>query len=250
MEELDLELFLNRFKNQHVDFYRFPGNYGDSLIWHGTKLLLARLNISEHYVEIDSPKKFNTLFVDGGGNLIDYYTDVRNFLTKKSNLYEEIVILPHTIFGPEQVKVLNQVNSKLSVFCREKQSANNLINKLEKSKVFLWHDCAFYNDFKHLWRDGDGTAYFFRKDRESHLNLNLDNNTDISLNGWAKKPLENFLEAILQYSEVHTDRLHVAIAATLLNKKVYVYPNSYYKNKAVYQYSLKNFSNTQFRDSL
>src|SRR3989344_3377556 len=92
MEEVDLNKFLEKYRDTKVDFYRFPGNYGDSLIWHGTKILLNKLNISENYVEIDSPKINNVLFIDGGGNFIDYYSDIRDFLTKNHGFYKEIVI--------------------------------------------------------------------------------------------------------------------------------------------------------------
>ena len=47
----------------------------------------------------------------------------------------------------------------------------------------------------------------------------------------------NFLE---EYKVVNTDRLHVAILASLLGKEVNFYPNSYTKNEAVYNYSLFN----------
>lgn len=43
MKEFDLEKYLEKYKNTNVDFYRFPGNYGDSLIWHGTKVLLINM---------------------------------------------------------------------------------------------------------------------------------------------------------------------------------------------------------------
>jgi exopolysaccharide biosynthesis predicted pyruvyltransferase EpsI len=84
MEELDLKIFLEKHRGQNVDFYRFPGNYGDSLIWHGTKILLKELDITENYVEIDSIRNNDTLFIDGGGNFVDYYSDVRDFLIAKS----------------------------------------------------------------------------------------------------------------------------------------------------------------------
>jgi exopolysaccharide biosynthesis predicted pyruvyltransferase EpsI len=117
MKELDLETYLRKYKDAGVDFFRFPGNYGDSLIWHGTKILLSALNISEHYVDFSSPKYHDVLFIDGGGNFVDYYSDVRRFLIKKPALYHEIIILPHTIFGEMQIEVLNNISSNLTVFC-------------------------------------------------------------------------------------------------------------------------------------
>ncbi|HUD01592.1 MAG TPA: hypothetical protein VMR37_04650, partial [Rhabdochlamydiaceae bacterium] len=55
------------------------GNYGDSLIWHGTKTLLNSLNISENYVEISSPLEE-----------INKYSD-----EERPVIFECVNILPH-----------------------------------------------------------------------------------------------------------------------------------------------------------
>ena len=248
MKELNLKNFLKIYQNQSVDFLRFPGNYGDSLIWHGTKILLSSLNISEQYVDISSPKYNNVLFIDGGGNLVSYYSDVKEFLIKKSSLYDEIIILPHTIFGKKQVEVLNDISSKLTVFCREKVSAEFLENRITHGDVYLWHDCAFYNSFENLRRKGSGILNAFRSDIESSKYAIPASNIDISRDRYAQKPLDEFTNTINRYHYVNTDRLHVAIAAVLLDKEVKLYPNSYYKNKAVFDYSLKRFPNIIFGD--
>jgi exopolysaccharide biosynthesis predicted pyruvyltransferase EpsI len=55
------------------------------------------------------------------------------------------------------------------------------------------------------------------------------------------------LRFINRYTKIETNRLHVAIAAALLGKDVALYRNSYYKNEAVYKYSLeKQFSNVRW----
>ena len=248
MKEVDLKKFLEKYRNTQVDFYRFPGNYGDSLIWHGTKVLLNELNISENYVEIDSPKNNGVLFIDGGGNFVDYYSDVRDFLTKKPDLYREIVILPHTIFGDKQINTLNNLSSDITIFCREKVSFDFVKQNLLKGGVYLWHDCAFYNSFPKL-PDGRGTLNVFRKDRESVVDNIPEFNNDLSYNGYATKPLDELINSLEQYKEINTDRLHIAICATLLGKKVNFFPNSYYKNQAVFNYSLRDFPNISFKES-
>ena len=245
MREFDLRKYLDKYKNTKVDFFRFPGNYGDSLIWHGTKILLLSLNISEHYVDISSPKYNDVLFIDGGGNLVDYYSDVRDFLIKKSALYDEIIILPHTIFGEKQIEVLNNISSKLIVFCRERVSAKFLEDKLTHGEVYLWHDCAFYNQFPQV-SFGEGALNIFRSDKESILSTQPESNNDLSYNGYATKPLNELIGILQKYAQVNTDRLHIAIASTLLGKQVKLFPNSYYKNKAVFDYSLKKFPNISF----
>ncbi len=42
------------------------------------------------------------------------------------------------------------------------------------------------------------------------------------------------------YQTIHTNRLHMAIAGGLLGKEVHFFPNSYFKCKAVYEYSIKD----------
>ena len=249
MEEVDLKKFLEKYRDTKVDFYRFPGNYGDSLIWHGTKIVLNELNISENYVEIYSPKINDVLFIDGGGNFVDYYSDVRDFLTKNRDFYKEIVILPHTIFGDEQINTLNNLSGNITVFCREKVSYNFVKEKLLKGNVYLWHDCAFYNAFPKS-PDGIGALNTFRKDKESIFNNVPNANNDLSYNGYATKPLDELIDSLKQYEEINTDRLHIAICATLLGKKVNLFPNSYYKNEAVFDYSLRNFTNISFKTSV
>lgn len=247
MEENDLREFLKRFENSNVDFFRFPGNYGDSLIWHGTKKLLASLNIGERCIDIDSPKHNNVLFIDGGGNFVDYYSDISDFLIKKPNLYKEIVILPHTIFGEKQVQILNNISSSLTVFCRERISAEFLRDRITRGSVYLWHDCAFYNEFPQV-PEGIYTLNAFRSDKESKTRTLPESNTDISFDGYATKPLDGFIDILKGCKRINTDRLHVAIGAALLGKQVRLFPNSYYKNRAVFDYSLKKFSNVSFID--
>ncbi|KKR45545.1 MAG: hypothetical protein UT81_C0011G0009 [Parcubacteria group bacterium GW2011_GWA2_40_14] len=248
MEEVNLKKFLEKYRDNKVDFYRFPGNYGDSLIWHGTKILLNELNIIEDYVEVSSPKNNDVLFINGGGNFVDYYSDVKNFLIEKKDLYKEIVILPHTIFGDKQIDILNNLSGDITVFCREKISFKFVKENFTKGNVFLWHDCAFYNEFP---KDpsGKGVLNAFRSDKESKLDTTPELNEDISYNGYATKPLDDFINTLKKYEQVNTDRLHVAIGATLLGKQVKLFPNSYYKNKAVFDYSLKRFPNVSFGEN-
>jgi exopolysaccharide biosynthesis predicted pyruvyltransferase EpsI len=61
---------------------------------------------------------------------------------------------------------------------------------------------------------------------------------------FSSRRLLNFIN---QYQEIRTNRLHIAVSAALLGKKVKMYPNNYFKCEAVYQYSLKDkFKNVQW----
>ncbi|WP_216639019.1 hypothetical protein, partial [Flammeovirga sp. SJP92] len=73
------------------------------------------------------------------------------------------------------------------------------------------------------------------------------NDISVTLNnaGWwrsanCKSVVDSFFNYINEYQAVHTNRLHVAIAASLLDKEVTLYEGNYYKNRAVYEFSLSN----------
>jgi exopolysaccharide biosynthesis predicted pyruvyltransferase EpsI len=100
------------------------------------------------------------------------------------------------------------------------------------------------------------TLHCFREDAEKSGVKLPDDNIDLSGLLKHKKVINRanafwvcnqFLRFIDSFPKVKTNRLHVAIAAALLNKRVYLYKNSYYKNEAVYKYSMENrFPNVEF----
>ena len=87
------------------------------------------------------------------------------------------------------------------------------------------------------------------------IRITYDNN-DISdifkNNAWkksykeCKKTALRFFDYLAKCDTINTNRLHVAIAGSLLNRKVFLHDNSYYKNRAVYDYSLKKNPNVVF----
>ena len=54
------------------------------------------------------------------------------------------------------------------------------------------------------------------------------------------KTAQGIFSFLNQFDEIYTNRLHICVASALLNKKVYFYGNSYWKNESVYNYSIKN----------
>ncbi len=58
-----------------------------------------------------------------------------------------------------------------------------------------------------------------------------------------------FLRAIDAFERVVTDRLQVAIGGALLGKPVQFYPGAYYKNRAVFEHSIKDkFPGVEWRE--
>lgn len=99
------------------------------------------------------------------------------------------------------------------------------------------------------------SANFFRTDAEKALKHTPDDNMDLSnLYEGATSHKEicfytvgRLMSFINKFETINTDRLHICIASALLGKKVNFYANSYFKCKAIYEFSLKeNFKSVNW----
>lgn len=247
---------LTKLRNQHVFYFPNTGNGGDGFIAYATMWLLRALKIDFTCLEPNSiaPTGSHLLF-GGGGNLVE---------GKYKTLYDTIVanadgnkgiILPHTIKGYSSLFEIDN----FEIFLRDPVS----YKAVEKnSRTFLAHDMTFYlpkDHFQSFWQSGDGVFYCFREDEERDTDLWVDGNQDISLswNGswWTNERLcrastEAMASSLSPYATVATDRLHIAILASFLGKRVYMTANNYYKNEAIYHHSIENrFSTVSFHRS-
>merc|ERR1712190_166375 len=104
----------------------------------------------------------------------------------------------------------------------------------------------------------------FRNDREkSGINIPRDNH-DISRElghvevkgrssdvatfraGIANKT-RNFFARVAEFQEIWTNRLHVCIAAAMLGREAHCWPNNYWKNQAMFDYSIRGrYPNAHF----
>ncbi len=106
--------------------------------------------------------------------------------------------------------------------------------------------------------DQDRVAYCFRKDAEKtnaprpmrNFDLSHQVPRDNSMKDRAvvRYTSREFLRYLDRFDRVETNRLHVAIGAALLGKGVSFYPNSYWKNQAVFEATLRlRFPNIEWR---
>lgn len=134
-----------------------------------------------------------------------------------------------------------------------------LNNPREKDipSAFLMLENLFF-EFRSLFLRNINTGNFFRDDAESLLKELPNNNADLSQIYDYGTHSENvslytahrLISYINNFKKIRTDRLHVCIAAALLGKEVEFFPNSYFKCKAVYEYSLKDrFPNIKWMDN-
>ncbi|WP_213595963.1 polysaccharide pyruvyl transferase family protein [Pseudochrobactrum algeriensis] len=245
-------------RNQHVFYFPNTGNGGDGFIAHATMWLLNSLSIEFTALgPHEIAPKGSTLLFGGGGNLIEnQYDTLYNAI--QSNIDGNTgIVLPHTI--RDYRNLFSKDN--LEIFIRDPISYDNARKYTVDTNqhFYLSHDMTFYlpkDYFQQFWQLGDGVFYCFRQDEERDSDLWVDGNQDISLswNGswWTNERLSKAsteaMAASLSPSRiVATDRLHVAILAAFLGKRVYMTANNYYKNEAIYRHSLSRFfPNTSF----
>lgn len=123
-----------------------------------------------------------------------------------------------------------------------------------QSRAFLpdapfCHDMAFFLSPPDPG-PGKGVGYMFRRDAEApREQLIPRGNVDISRKGKTDTPIDGFLAHVARFQTVHTNRLHVGIAAALLGRRTFLYANDYGKNRAIYDGSLRPyFPNVSFAE--
>lgn len=255
----ELVELLRSLDDDTVYFVPNAGNAGDALIAYGTFALFDELGLHVELCQPDAALSSKTVLLGGGGNLVEgmYETMAKaleNFLPGN-----RCILLPHTIVG--NAEILNHTHDNLTIFCREEVSYRAcLAEGANVENVKLAHDMAFHipaADLAPFNAPGAATASVFRTDGEtSQLHPLPEDNRDISLswNGdlWHNRALTEHVTLSLaayvaQFEAVRTDRLHIGILGALLGKRVTLHANNYYKNRAVYEWSLaERFPNVEF----
>lgn len=214
------------------------GNLGDALIRQGTLRFFR--NIGLDYTETRQPPttKIGTFIYGGGGAWCKNWN--HGYLVEKAlRKAGYIIVLPSTyaIHSP-----LYDVKN-IRFFRRDKYESRTYC-----PTAIFHRDMAFYLEHTLTPKLGVGIGHFMRTDKErsGHIPIPL-SNRDISILGATFDDTAPFIDAINAVRRVHTDRLHVAIVACMLKKKVFLYAGNYFKNRAVYLSSMKDRFDVTFR---
>ncbi|MCR3906934.1 MAG: polysaccharide pyruvyl transferase family protein [Tenericutes bacterium] len=209
----------------------------------------------------------DVILIHGGGNMNDLWHGIRllkNIIQQHPD--NALIVAPQSYWfeGTCFPSLFSKTSQKIYLFCREKISYQLLtsLNLPKNVHVLLSPDTSLYltkEDF-HA-NSGEYTLFCLRTDKESAMFQQEENNQllwQVTSTRWQLKrkilmqdlsifgSFKDFVALIEASKKVYTDRLHVAILAAILGKKTVLYPNSYYKNKAVYEYSLSNYPNVIF----
>jgi exopolysaccharide biosynthesis predicted pyruvyltransferase EpsI len=240
-----------------VTFVPNPGNIGDAAINLGCFGYLAdRFDTVEICAMAGAPRT-ECVFVGGGGNAVEpLYVNVRDFLDRVAP-DQRILMFPATIQGYSAS--LRRIAPSARILCRERISLAYVAAQLGPDSVSLAHDAAFglgprlRHDFaSRIDKIPYAKCRSFRADRESihpepgGIDIMLQYQGAWTDMGLAYENVRAAARYLLGFGEVETDRLHCAILAAMLGRRTVLRANSYYKNAAVFDYSLSRLPNTAF----
>jgi len=209
----------------------------------------------------------DVILIHGGGNINDMWHGIRLLKSVlQHNTNNVLIVGPQTYWFKETSfpALFTKAKQAIYLFCREKFSYQ-LLNSLRLPRnvqVLLsndtsfylskedFHVCQGYHDLICLRTDKESALFQKKEEIEKifkRLSLAMVPKRKIFVKDLSRvKDFRDFIHLIETSKKVYTDRLHVAIPAAILGKETVLYPNSYYKNRGVYDYSLSNYLNVKF----
>lgn len=267
----DLDIFRSNLPNKFI-YIPNPGNAGDSLIAAATYQVFDTLNFDYTVQLTPENLKDKTVVLGGGGNLIPLYKEMHGFISAALEQgASRIILLPHTVRGNEEL--LYRLRSNDLIFSRDKRTTEYLKQygnfqvkeafdmALVFSASLFWEKQKEYRDLARVFAKifaENNTLYhfigsqgnFFRTDGEATDMVIPSDNVDLSLlfqfgvqPDNAEKSVACLMKVLSTCETVHTNRLHVGVAAAHLGKKVTLFDNNYGKNHGVIELTPRVFSN-------
>ncbi len=235
-----------------IVYAKNTGNWGDALIAAGQAKFFKHFKIQHQecgFRNLASGDFRNEklsglsdkllILVGGGGAYLenDVYRRIKP-VQSIINRFGTVMLMPSTYGLPMQFS-----GGPIKFWMRDKTESRKYC-----PNASFCHDMAFFlNPFPRTAQFENG--YLFRTDRESPIDKLPENNRDLSSEGTHQTNIEPFFDVVGSYETIFTNRLHVGIAGALLGRRVHLFPNSYFKNKAAYEASLKpNYPNVSFHD--
>lgn len=261
------------------------GNLGDLVIACAEFQVFDKLHLNYTVTTENNKHKLisnpYTLIFGGGGGWVPYwnYKYAFNYYVKNKNL-KKCIILPSSFYKCDDV--VKYFDERFIVFCRDKCSYEYCKSINTKSKFILHDDMAFSLDtsllnmnltLENIQLEKIKSAYikiqmfhkscktydignFIRTDKEK-TNIKIPfNNFELSLIYGCKgemitKPIatrcaELMIYGLQPFKKIITNRLHIGITASIINKNIELYDNSYHKLKNVYELSMSHKNNILF----
>lgn len=216
------------FRGRRIGYVRLPGNVGDRLIEAAAFQMMRYFEINFVVTEPSSSAQVDEWLIAGGGNMGSFYAACQ--LERRRVLADgrPVSVLPQSFITPEHFRYKR-------VFVREKASLELrpdalLAPDLALGLMIPWHwKSILAIERRRLPKPSEGL--WLRQDSEA-LFSQLNSLGDPAIS--CRSPL-HYLRLAARYTHVITDRLHFAVASLLCGRKTTLLPNSYHKNRSMYE---------------
>lgn len=261
-------------------YFPSSGNGGDALIAHATFAFFHRHQLSYELYTADAPVSDRVVVIGGGGGFVDGYRKMSELVQRLAVDAASVIILPSSCLGYEKelglmderfhffaresvtaAHVLRHARGAKVSSCHDMAISlkGQALPEMKNLPLFLSGQPLHYQikwllkrpKIVHLLRRELDETSMLRVDVESRLDaceLPRDN-FDIShlVKGRMDQEVRAaaiakvFCGVIARQKKIVTDRLHVSIACGLLGIPCEMRANSYHKNRAIYEESIKKF---------
>lgn len=218
-------------------FVRPFGNFGDEMIWAGTRELLRDRIYREVTVDELAAETGDLAVISGGGAWsLEYSEYMPEALAIAELRFDRVIVFPST-FDTSVPRVREALGrTRATVFAREPVSFTQIHDLCD---AHLAHDCAFFSPLPEPIGAGAGELAAFRTDGEGLAELDLpDGNRDISETA---ESYEDWLATIGRHAVVSTNRAHVMIAAARMGRRVNYASSNYFKVDAIAESCLAEY---------
>ena len=198
------------------------------------------------------------VYVHGGGNFNDVWASgIECFGTVARYFDCPVVVGPQScrFEDLDPARIFGRVDNDVHFFCREEYSydiVREAVGDLAHVSLYLADDTALSlraADLPVRDRGDEYTLVAMRADAESASPLlrdDLDAPVRVSDVSVTADSFAGFVDAVARAESVQTDRLHVAVLATLLDTPVTWYEIGYHKARGVYEHSLADRETVTF----
>jgi exopolysaccharide biosynthesis predicted pyruvyltransferase EpsI len=169
----------------------------------------------------------------GGGN-VGIYPDneqIRSMVVRHLGRQHRCLVFPQSVVKPEAALL----DPRVTVWCRDAISHSILRNA--GAKTALVPDVALYMDDKIPKRPGGKQLFFIRRNPDADAE-SIDNAIDVDCNCvdlTLHQPLAQIIATLEPYETVLSNRLHGALIALMMRKKVVLLPVNYHKSISFYE---------------
>lgn len=246
------------YRQREFMFVESGGNFGDYLIWKGAKKVAQVAGINFQSVNYDEFMDLNlsseyVVYIHGGGGFVPWWSGTPMKALKKAvNRHHGITIVGPQTFSTDRqflkreiVDILENCRSKkIFIFARDPISYSALKECMPSwVNLDLDHDTALNLSSKDLGINPGSSGYTLCSIREDKEAYSIKKKEYFSV--WVDpvkycKSFEEWVKIHAHAKKIVTNRLHSAIAGTILGKETVLLPNNYHKNRAVWQFSLRS----------